>query len=103
MAEATNQGTAVPMGFSGVDEDAEIERAEIYGLLARLWLSPPDAELLQQFAVAVTQAPVQGAFLEEPWQALVHAPCTGACVTALPNCCSNSASGGLSHRRASKP
>jgi TorA maturation chaperone TorD len=72
MAEAMNQGTAVPMGFSGVDEDAEIERADIYGLLARLWLSPPDAELLQQFAVAVTEAPVQGAFLEEPWQALVR-------------------------------
>ena len=73
MAEAINQGTAVPMGFSSVNEDAEIERAEIYGLLARLWLSPPDAELLQQFGSAVTQAPVQGAFLEEPWQALVHA------------------------------
>ena len=63
MAEAMNQGTAVPMGFSSVDEDAEIERAEIYGLLARLWLSPPDVELLQQFGSAVTQAPVQGAFL----------------------------------------
>lgn len=73
MADAVTNGSAVPMGFSGVDEDAEIERAEIYGLLARLWLAPPDAELLQQFAVAVTEAPVQGAFLEGPWEALVHA------------------------------
>ena len=73
MSEATNGGASVPMGFSSVDEEAEIERAEIYGLLARLWLSPPDAELLQQFAVAVTEAPVQGAFLEDPWQSLVRA------------------------------
>ncbi len=72
MAEAMNGGVAVPMAFSGVDEDAEIERAEIYGLLARLWLAPPDAELLQQFSVAVTEAPVKGAFLEGPWQDLVQ-------------------------------
>ena len=40
MAEVMNQGTAVPMGFSSVDEDAEIERAEIYGLLARIGNHP---------------------------------------------------------------
>lgn len=73
MADMMSDGAAVPMGFSSVDEDAEIERAEIYGLLARLWLAPPDTELLKQFSVAVTQAPVQGAFLEGPWEALVHA------------------------------
>jgi hypothetical protein len=28
----------------------ELARAELYGLLARLWLAPPDAALLQQFA-----------------------------------------------------
>ncbi|MEN9538983.1 MAG: hypothetical protein RLZZ126_1218 [Pseudomonadota bacterium] len=73
MAESMRGGEAQPLGFVGVDEDAEIERAEIYGLLARLWLAPPDAELLQQFSVAVTEAPVKGAFLEGPWQRLVHA------------------------------
>lgn len=49
----------------------EIARAELYGLLARLWLAPPDADLLQQFRVAVTEAPESGGFLEGPWQALV--------------------------------
>ena len=28
----------------------EVARAELYGLLARLWLAPPDADLLGQFA-----------------------------------------------------
>lgn len=62
-----------PIAFSAPDDGAELARAELYGLLARLWLAPPDAALLQQFAVAVTQAPEAGALLEAPWQALVHA------------------------------
>ena len=52
------------------DEGEELARAELYGLLARLWLAPPDVELLEQFRVAVTQAP-EGGILEAPWQALV--------------------------------
>jgi TorA maturation chaperone TorD len=59
--------------FSSPDEGEELQRAELYGLLALLWFAPPDADLLQQFALAVTQAPEQGAFLEEPWQQLVAA------------------------------
>jgi TorA maturation chaperone TorD len=55
------------------DEGEELQRAELYGLLARLWFAPPDAALLQQFAVAVTEAPQRGAFLEAPWQDLVAA------------------------------
>ncbi|WP_137919237.1 molecular chaperone TorD family protein [Hydrogenophaga sp. 2FB] len=50
----------------------EIARAELYGLLARLWLAPPDEPLLQQFRVAVTVAPQAGGLLEAPWQALVE-------------------------------
>ena len=61
------------MQFARTDDSEELARAELYGLLARLWLAPPDAELLQHFAVAVTQAPQPGAFLEAPWQALVAA------------------------------
>ncbi len=49
----------------------EIARAELYGLLARLWLAPPDAALLEQFRLAVTEAPEPGSFLEGPWQELV--------------------------------
>jgi TorA maturation chaperone TorD len=55
------------------DEGEELQRAELYGLLARLWFAPPDAALLEQFAVAVTEAPQPGSFLEAPWQALVAA------------------------------
>ncbi|MEQ1805700.1 MAG: molecular chaperone TorD family protein [Burkholderiaceae bacterium] len=59
--------------FASSDDSEELARAELYGLLARLWLAPPDAELLAQFEVAVTQAPQPGAFLEAPWQMLVGA------------------------------
>ena len=62
-----------PITFGSTDDSEELARAELYGLLARLWLAPPDAELQQQFATAVTQAPESGALLEAPWQALVGA------------------------------
>ena len=61
------------LGFVAADDGDELARAELYGLLAGLWLAPPDAALLQQFAVAVTQAAEPGAFLEPSWQALVSA------------------------------
>lgn len=59
--------------FASTDDSEELARAELYGLLARLWLAAPDVELFAQFEVAVTQAPQPGAFLEAPWQALVGA------------------------------
>ena len=61
------------IGFASPDDSEELARAELYGLLARLWLGPPDAELMAQFRVAVTQAPHPGALLEPAWQALVSA------------------------------
>lgn len=61
------------MAFADPDQGEELQRAEIYGLLSRLWLAPPDPALLEQFAVAVTAAPVPGSFLEAPWQDLVAA------------------------------
>jgi TorA maturation chaperone TorD len=61
------------VNFRSADDGEELARAELYGLLSRLWLAPPDAEMLQQFSVAVTQAPEPGAALEAPWQALVGA------------------------------
>lgn len=62
-----------PISFAPLDDSDELARAELYGLLARLWLAPPDAELMQQFAVAVTQAPEPGSLLEGPWLDLVSA------------------------------
>ncbi len=52
-------------------EGEEMARAELYGLLARLWLAPPDEDLLAQFRVAVTEAPEPGGHLEAPWERLV--------------------------------
>ena len=61
------------LSFASADDGDELARAELYGLLAGLWLAPPDAALLQQFGVAVTQAPQPGAYLEAPWGDLVAA------------------------------
>ena len=55
------------------DQGEELQRAELYGLLSRLWLGRPDAALLAQFDVAVTEAPEAGSFLEASWQELVAA------------------------------
>jgi TorA maturation chaperone TorD len=60
-----------PPTTSALDE--ETARAEIYGLLAQLYYAPPAPELLAALRVAVTDAPAQGAFLEEPWRQLVGA------------------------------
>lgn len=62
---------ASPVASAALDE--EIARAELYGLLARLWWAAPDADLLAAFNVAATEAPMSGAFLEEPWRQLVGA------------------------------
>ena len=64
---------AQPLGFASTGDAEEVARAELYGLLAGLWLAPPDAPLLQQFKVAVTQAPQPGGHLEAPWGDLVAA------------------------------
>jgi TorA maturation chaperone TorD len=53
--------------------DEETARAEVYGLLAQLFYAPPPAELLDAVRVAVTEAPVAGGFLEEPWRQVVGA------------------------------
>ena len=64
---------ATPLRFASADDSEELARAELYGVLAQLWIAPPDDALLQQFKVAVTQAPQPGGLLEAPWQALVGA------------------------------
>ena len=63
-----------PLTFAADAGDAEeLARAEIYGVLAALFYAPPDAAMHAQFQVAVTQAPVAGAFLEATWGELVAA------------------------------
>jgi TorA maturation chaperone TorD len=53
--------------------DEETARAEIYGLLAQLYYAPPSPDLLDAIRVAVTEAPVAGGLLEEPWRDVVGA------------------------------
>jgi TorA maturation chaperone TorD len=60
-----------PRVSSALDE--EIARADVYGLLAQLFYAAPGADLLEAIRVAVTDAPAQGAFLEEPWRGFVAA------------------------------
>jgi len=63
-----------PVTFAaGADDAEELARAEIYGVLAALFYAPPDPAMHAQFQVAVTEAPVAGAFLEASWGELVAA------------------------------
>jgi len=59
--------------LSSLALDEETARAEIYGLLAQLFYRVPSPELLAQMRVAVTDAPMAGGFLEEPWRQVVAA------------------------------
>jgi TorA maturation chaperone TorD len=51
--------------------DEETARSELYGLLALVYYVPPATEVIANLRVAATDAPAAGAFLEEPWRALV--------------------------------
>jgi TorA maturation chaperone TorD len=62
-----------PLRFACAADGEELARAELYGLLARLWIAPPDDALLAQFGMAITQAPEGGGHLQAPWRSLVAA------------------------------
>jgi TorA maturation chaperone TorD len=51
--------------------DEETARAELYGVLALLYYAAPTSDVLSQLQTAATEAPAAGAYLEEPWRALV--------------------------------
>jgi TorA maturation chaperone TorD len=72
-ARAASAGTARPVAFAAPDDSDELARADLYGLLAELWMAPPGDALLKQFNTVVTQAPQPGTFLEPPWEHLVAA------------------------------
>ena len=51
--------------------DEETARSELYGLLALVYYAPPATEFVANLRVAATDTPAAGAYLEEPWRALV--------------------------------
>lgn len=59
-------------GASAADAE-ERSRAELYGLLARLWIAPPDRELLHKLQAASTDPAEQGGHFEAPWRVLLAA------------------------------
>ena len=61
------------IAFSTSDDREELARAEVYGLLAHLFVAAPTAEFYEQLRVAPTEAPAAGGFLEAPWRELVAA------------------------------
>ncbi|MDD2926239.1 molecular chaperone TorD family protein [Rhodoferax sp.] len=51
--------------------DEETARSELYGLLAHVYYAQLAPEFVANLRLAATETPAAGAFLEEPWRALV--------------------------------
>jgi len=62
---------STPANLQSSALDEETARSELYGLLALMYYAQPATNLIAQLRVAATDSPVSGAFLEEPWRALV--------------------------------
>ena len=62
-----------PIAFDTPDDREELARAEVYGLLAHLFVAAPTPEFYEQLRVAATEAPSPGGFLEAAWGDLVAA------------------------------
>ena len=62
-----------PADIGSAPLDEEIARAEIYGVLAKLYYAPPDQDFAARLREAPTDAPTAGAFLETSWRDLVEA------------------------------
>lgn len=62
---------STPANLQSSALDEETARSELYGLLALMYYANPAIDLIAQLRVAATDSPVPGAFLEEPWRALV--------------------------------
>ncbi len=65
--------TTSTLQFAPADDAEEIARAEIYGLLARLWLAAPDEDLAGRIRDATNPGSDSDGPLQGPWRALVDA------------------------------
>jgi TorA maturation chaperone TorD len=68
-----------PLNFSATPSPEDLARANLYGILARLYFAPPDAQLLAALANAQDDAAMGDSPLGEAWRALVE-----ACRSAFP-------------------
>jgi TorA maturation chaperone TorD len=65
--------TTSTLQFAPADDAEEVSRAEIYGLLARLWLGPPDDDLAERLRQATSAGGDGDSPLQGPWRTLVDA------------------------------
>ena len=68
--DSTSAGIARKRSTVGAEEGA---RADLYRLLAQLWVGPPDVELLQGIQAAPAEPREQTGHLEAAWRALLAA------------------------------
>ncbi|MDX1375975.1 MAG: molecular chaperone TorD family protein [Burkholderiales bacterium] len=68
-----------PLRFAPTPSPEDLERANLYGVLARLYYAPPDAQLLAALANAPEGAAGEHTPLGEAWRALVE-----SCRSAFP-------------------
>lgn len=61
------------MDFAPAADAEDRSRADLYALLAHLWMAPPEPEFLRRLQRASTDAAEQGGALEAPWRAMVEA------------------------------
>jgi TorA maturation chaperone TorD len=63
------------MHIADADDAEERSRADLYGLLARLWTGPPDNEFVRQLQAASNKPVEHDGHLEAAWRGLVAAMC----------------------------
>ncbi len=73
MSEQIKEGTTTEVGDVGLPED--LARADLYGLIARLFHLPPDQELLDQIAASIPEgeeSQAEDAPLAKVWHSVVE-------------------------------
>ncbi len=73
MSEQSKEGGVTELGDIGLPED--LARADLYGLIARFFQSPPDQELLDQIAASIPdgeEAQAEQAPLAKVWRSVVE-------------------------------
>jgi TorA maturation chaperone TorD len=73
MSEKTQEAAVTTVGDEGLPED--LARADLYGLIARLFHQPPDQELLNQIAASIPdgeESQAEDAPLAKVWHSVVE-------------------------------